>query len=272
MGGRLWRCLFFAGLVLAVAGCAAASAPPVTPSPAAAPTGTTAPTETPLPTDTPAPTATPTPAIDLTVIAPEVSPAIRRDVAATVQSAGPGICAALLIACDFPVTVEIYPDQAAFDRAVMNPEMRGFFAASGDGLIQMVSPGNVASRDLTYEEATGIAAHEFVHLALDRIAPELPDWLEEGTAVLLGPHAVYEAARSEPSLLAMTPSFERLRDEYGDVVAADFFAWTVVDFLVATYGMDALNALLRDPNNLEGALGLSAEEFGAAWRASLGGR
>ncbi len=271
MGEWLRRCLFFAGLAMASAGCAAAPLPPVTPSPAAAPTATATPTDTPPPTDTPAPTATPTPAIDLTVIAPEVSPAIRRDVAAAVQSAAPGICAALAMPCDFPVIIEIYPDQDAFDRAVMNPEMRGFFAASGDGRIQMVSPGNVSSRDLTYEQATGIAAHEFVHLALDRIAPELPDWLEEGTAVLLGPHMVYDAARAEPSLLAMAPSFERLRDEYGDVVAADFFAWTVVDFLVATYGMDALNALLRDPHDLEGALGVSAEEFGAAWRSSLGG-
>lgn len=262
MGGRFSRShlstgLLIAVMVLAAAGCAAPSPP-------------TAPAATATANPTSIPTASPTPAIDLTIVAPEVPPAVRRDVEAAVQSAAPGICAALLIPCDFPVTVEIYPDQAAFDRAVMNPEMRGFFAASGDGRIQMVSPANVSSRDLTYEEAAGIAAHEFVHLALDPIAGDLPDWLEEGTAVLLGPHEVYDGARREPSLLAMAPSFARLRDGYGDVTAADFFAFTAVEYLVLTYGMDALNELLRRPDDLQGALGVTAEEFGAAWLASIG--
>lgn len=270
MSGRLWRRLLFVVWALAAAGCAAAPLPLPVPvvTPLATVTPAPAATATALPTAAPA--VPPTPAIDLTLIAPQVPPAVRRDVEAAVRAAAPGICAALLIPCDFPVMVEIYPDQTAFDRAVMNPEMRGFFAASGDGRIQMVSPANVSSRDLTYEEATGIAAHEFVHLALDRIAADLPDWLEEGTAVYLGPHEVYDAARGEPTLLAMAPSFARLRDEYDDVTAADFFAFTAVEYLVLTYGLDALNALLRDPVDLEGALGVSAEEFGAAWRAAIG--
>lgn len=272
MSGRLWRRLLIAGWALAAAGCAAAPASSeITATPAR---NTASVTPAPATTATASPTATPavppTPAIDLTLIAPQVPPSVRRDVEAAVRAAAPGICAALLIPCDFPVMVEIYPDQTAFDRAVMNPEMRGFFAASGDGRIQMVSPANVSSRDLTYEEAAGIAAHEFAHLALDRIAADLPDWLEEGTAVYLGPHEVYAAARGEPTLLAMAPSFARLRDEYDDVTAADFFAFTAVEYLVLTYGLDALNALLRDPVDLEGALGVSAEEFGAAWRAAIG--
>ena len=243
---------------------ACATAPPSATSPSVPTAAIVVPTVTPAV----APTATAT-GLSLTIIAPEVLPTVRRDVTAALEAAAPGICAALVVACDFPVTVELYPDQAALDRHVMNPDMRGFFAVSGGGRIQMVSPANVASRDLTYEDATGIAAHEFVHLALDRIAPELPDWLEEGTAVYLGPHAVYEAARGEASLRAMTPTFAALRDDYGNVPAADFFAYTVVAYIVETRGIGALNALLRAPDDLEAALGMTEAAFAAGWRVSL---
>ena len=74
-----------------------------------------------------------------------------------------------------------------FQRQFMNRAMRGYFALSGNGRIQIVSPANSGRDALSYEDGVGVAVHEFVHLALDQIDPELPDWLEEGTAVYLAP-------------------------------------------------------------------------------------
>ena len=65
--------------------------------------------------------------------------------------------------------------------------------------------------ELTYADGVSVAVHEFVHLALDQIAPELPDWVEEGKAVTLAPHEVYDGACQERLVGVALPSLEQMR-------------------------------------------------------------
>jgi hypothetical protein len=225
---------------------------------------------------TPAPTAGPTNSPTLVadsihVTGPGVSPDVLSDIDAALREGAPQICAALGIDCDFPVQVEVFADQAAFDRAVMNSAMRGFFAISGDGRIQMVSPAASSAAGLTYEDAVGVAVHEFVHLALDQIDADLPDWLEEGTAVLLGPHDVYDRACRDRLAGVPLPSLLDLRQGYASVPAADLFAYTLLAAIAAADGLDGVNALLRAPDDLERALGRPATEVEQAWRTFVEG-
>ena len=260
------RSLPVALAILAVVACAVGGC--VAPGAARPPTPTlVSPDELPPPTATPRPPPQAMPSADLiSVTGQGVPPNVLDEIAVALRQGAPAVCDALGIACDFPVTVEVFADQAAFDRDVMNPAMRGYFALSGDGRIQMVSPISSGRSELTYDDGVGVAVHEFVHLALDQIAPELPDWLEEGTAVYLAPHEVYDSACRERLVGVALPSLEQMREQYADVPAADLFAYTLVASIVATDGLDGLNALLRAPDDLEQVLGRPVADVERAWR------
>lgn len=252
----------FLGLVAGawlLVGCVATT---VGPQPPVSPVATEEP-PTAAPVTLPSPTPTPE---QITIEGAGVPAQVLDDIAGALRAGAPTVCDALRVACDFPVAVEVFADQAAFDRGVMNPDMRGYFALSGDGRIQMVSPANSGRSELTYDDGVAVAVHEFVHLALDRIDPDLPDWLEEGTAVYLAPHEVYDRACRERLAGVELPSLEQMRRQYADVPAADLFAFTLVASIVATDGLDGLNALLLAPDDGERALGRPARDVERTWQ------
>lgn len=206
----------------------------------------------------------------LTVWATEGDRQTAQDVAQAVRLDWERVCADLQTACEFRVVIEIYPDQAGFDRYVMNQAMRGYFAISGSPYtIQMVSPANPAPHKIAYADGVSVAVHEFVHLALDEINPALPAWLDEGTAVALGPHAMYTAVCEAAFPFDMVPSFQKLMDAYASVPAADLFAYTAVDYLISRYGLASLHALIRAPDSFERILQVGLSEFEADWKHYL---
>lgn len=189
-----------------------------------------------------------------------------QDILVAIQSSSDQICADLQTACQFPVTVEIYVDQASFDKYVMNPEMRGFFAISGEqDLIQIVSPANPSPHEISYEDGVLVAVHEFTHLALDALNPALPAWLDEGTAVYLAPHKLYTTVCQMAFPFELVPSFRQLTEDYESVQAPDLFAYTAVDYIISEFGLDKLNLLLRTPDDLEHVLGVSQAAFEENW-------
>lgn len=184
-----------------------------------------------------------------------------------IQSSSEGICESLQTRCQFPVAIELYPDQASFDEHVMNPEMRGYFAISGfRHTIQMVSPANPGQHKISYKDGVSIALHEFVHLALDEINPDMPTWLDEGVAIYIGPHDTYTTVCQTAFPFEIVPFFRELEDGYNNVQAPDLFAFTVVDYIAAEYGTEKLNLLLRKPEDMDEVLGVSTETFEINWR------
>lgn len=202
----------------------------------------------------------------LSVWATEADRQTALDILVAIQSNAVHICSELQTECQFEVTVEVYADQSAFDEYVMNPSMRGFFAISGEGnRIQMVSPAHPAPHDINYEDGVLIAVHEFAHLALDEINPEIPTWLDEGTAIYLGSHTPYTTVCQYVFPFDMVPSFDEFTHHYDDIQAPDLFAYTAVDFIVSEFGIEKLNLLLRGPDDLEKVLGISRTTFEEAW-------
>lgn len=200
------------------------------------------------------------------VWATEADRQTAQDILTALQNNSEQICAVLNAKCLFPVIVEIYPDQGSFDTHVMNPEMRGFFAISGEPhTIQMVSPANPAPHNISYDDGVSVVIHEFVHLIVDEINPYIPTWLDEGTAIYVGPHGPYTIACQEAFPFGYVPSFHQLEYDYNGTPAPDLFAYTVADFIVQEYGMESLNLLLRTPENLEDMLGVPRETFEESW-------
>ena len=114
-----------------------------------------------------------------------------------------------------------------------------------------------------------VAVHEFTHLALDEVNPDLPDWLVEGAAVYFGPRAgqaLYDRACRSSSFEHM-PTLAQLTRHYTDTPAADLFAYTLVASLAERYGAKRVNALLRTPADPHSALGASWPEVEAGWQA-----
>jgi len=208
---------------------------------------------------------------DLQIFGAPQDQAAIDDIAEAVKKQAPIACALLGHDCAIRAVIEVYPDQQSFDRHVMNPKYRGFFAISGYGKIQVVSPAMLAPHaPLSYEERKLIAVHELVHLVLNDINPNLPPWLGEGMAVYAGPHAVYSAVCEQGFPFDMMPRLQSLLDAYDNVPAADLFAYTVVWYIASEHGLDRLNALIRAPDRLETLLGSSTEQLEFQWRDFVG--
>jgi hypothetical protein len=192
------------------------------------------------------------------------------DVALALQAHAPRIRRDLAVDLQGPVVVELFADQASLDRDGMNPRMRGFYAYSADRHIQMVSPRN-PTRDpaIAYPDRVLIAVHELVHLAIDDINPRLEGWLDEGAATFIGPHEPYAQACRQRFPFALLPTLRDLEQSYEAVPAADLFAYSLVEFIVARHGLHTLNRLLRAPESLEQILGCDRDELERQWREYL---
>lgn len=168
------------------------------------------------------------------------------------------------------VRVEIYRDQSHFDQYVMDTGLKGFYACSGNHTIQIVSPANPPKQvEITYEERAEIAVHEFVHLVLDAIQPAAPIWIDEGTACFVGSYLGYAAFCQQHFPFDLRPSFLKLTEDYYAVPGNDLFSFTMVDYLVTTYGWGIFNQLLRRPEALETILDIEKSVIEEQWQAFM---
>lgn len=203
---------------------------------------------------------------NLTVLGQSVDQRVLDDIAVALQASGPVVCAALQSECRFPVQVEVFESQDAFDQGTMNPEMKGYYAISGSWRIEMVSPDNPAPHEISYADAVQVAVHEYVHLVENEINPHLPAWLNEGVAVLIGPHEGYTAACQGYFPFEMIPDFQQLEKDYGSIPAADLFAFSLVEYITTETGLEGLNKILRAPDHLLEIMGMTEARFEAGWR------
>ncbi len=103
-----------------------------------------------------------------------------------------------------------------------------------------------------------IAVHEYTHLALNEVNPDLPDWLAEGAAVYLGPHDMYDHVCRQNFPLSRFPRLQTLMQSYSSIPAADLFAYTLVRYIAETEGLGTLNRLIRLPSDILALLNQSA--------------
>jgi hypothetical protein len=188
---------------------------------------------------------------------------------------------------DQPIDFFIYADQAAFYQA-LGPGTRenvgGEAIPSNRTLFALITPGQI---DASWVSV--VIPHELTHIvfntAVDNPYHFPPRWLNEGLAVYLSEgygvddRVAAESAARDGSIIplnGLTGQFPVSTDgfflAYSESVSA-------IDFLVKTYGKDALVALIRsyakgvtDDEAFQAALGVTATGFGDAWLKSLGAR
>lgn len=149
-------------------------------------------------------------------------------------------------------------------------------------LFALVTPGEIDDAWVSI-----VIPHELTHLVFDTAVENPyhfpPRWLNEGVAEYqsqgydAGYRQTIESGARNGTLIPLDgltgqfpTTYERFSLAYAESTAA-------VDYLVRTYGQDALVALvtsyasgLTDDEAFERALGIDATEFGDAWLASVG--
>ncbi len=178
-----------------------------------------------------------------------------------------------------PVDFFVYADQTAFYDALgpgAHENVAGTAYAEIRTLLGLIPPGEIDDPLVAVR-----IPHEFVHLVFDTASKNPyhapPRWLNEGLAVYQSEGygssdrgQVQDAARSGTlipldGLTGQFPNGDAFFLAYSESVSA-------VDFLIRTYGKDALVTLIRsyaggrtNDEAFHDALGLDMTAFGAAW-------
>jgi hypothetical protein len=184
-----------------------------------------------------------------------------------------------------PIDFYIYADQNQFYGA-LGPGTRenvgGQAHADIRTMFALITPGEI---DDSWVEV--VVPHELTHLvfatAVDNPYHAPPHWLNEGVAVYLSEgysaadRRLVERVAADGTIIpleglagAFPTTFERFRLGYAESTSA-------VDYIVGTYGHDALIGLIRsyangvsDDEAFTAATGLDTAGFEAAWLRSLG--
>jgi hypothetical protein len=115
------------------------------------------------------------------------------------------------------------------------------------------------------------AVHEFAHVVTLNINEEFANnlrWLWEAVAI-------YEAEEFyPPSTLAFMgpgnfPTLEQLNAEYNQGGWIYQVGYVLTEYIVETWGMDAVISLIESNGDLEGDLGITATELERGWHAWL---
>lgn len=173
------------------------------------------------------------------------------------------------------INVKVFPNIKSFHVAINYPDAPGWVVGSSNGdELMMVSPLNPGSVH-TYKSLMQVIVHEFVHIAVsyargDKEWTALPRWLSEG-------YAQYEAGQInehirklvKSSLTDKTPPTWAQLDaasamEFGQMNGYGLSV-TIVEFLVATYGIDKLVLLIKKPDNIEIIYGLPKKVLEEQW-------
>jgi hypothetical protein len=170
--------------------------------------------------------------------------------------------------CKYPhmITIEVYPDQNAYDNALTDKSVAGSPACSGNRKILMVSPQEpIRVAGIPYNERLLMAVHEYVHLLLNEINRSLSIWIQEGVASYYGSTGGYESICKAVIDQLPVISLNELENNYRKLPAPDIYSYMAVKYIKEIYGQSFLNSILKDQNNLNGILSGGYEDFDGKW-------
>lgn len=200
---------------------------------------------------------------------------ILDSIAKTLENNYSRITNRLGIQIDKKTIVKVFPNVKDFHVAINYPDAPDWVVGSCNGdELMMVSPLNPGSIH-TYASLMQVVVHEFVHIAVSHMRRDkgwtaLPRWLSEG-------YAQYEAGQInekirksvKSSLTDKTPPTWSQLDtasamEFGKLNGYGLSV-SIVEFLIATYGIDKLVLLIKEPENIESIYGLSKSVLEKQW-------
>lgn len=176
------------------------------------------------------------------------------------------------------IDVLIYPNVNAFHTAINYPDASEWVVgAASTNELKMVSPLHPGSEH-SYESLMKSIVHELTHTIVLNFREQglagLPNWLNEG-------YAYYEAkqldvtqrqkiyANLKNNTLPAWRALEKASTiEFGDL-GGYVIATTIIEFLVDTYGLDALKQFIIAPEKVEEIYKLSKDELEILWLNDL---
>jgi hypothetical protein len=190
-------------------------------------------------------------------------------IAASVEAEHSRILADLGISSMPVVDVTFYADQAALQAGVR--PLVGQIPSFASGLvtsstaIHMVSPNAPAS--VPFDRALRNLVHEFAHCVSLRVDPTFandPRWLWEAVALYEAGQAV--DLRSVPYMAALQPPPFATLSSFDNTRVYDV-GYSIVEFVVDTWGAPAVPALIAAHGDTGAVLGVPLPEFEDAWFA-----
>ncbi len=186
------------------------------------------------------------------------------------------------VAAQFPIDVYIYKSADDLLHATLyQPSWIGGIAFPTYNIVLIA----IGPNDMAWGKSA--ATHEITHILVGHLTfgclVSIPTWLNEGIAVYAqgGPDpdsaALFKFALNANRLLSIRSLSGSFSEEAGKADLSYSESYSIVNFLVATYGKDKLLKLfkdLRDGDTIDKALqdtyGFSLDTLDAQWRASIG--
>ncbi|OPA78685.1 RNA polymerase subunit sigma-24 [Paenibacillus selenitireducens] len=168
------------------------------------------------------------------------------------------------------IIIEMYPDLPTFHHAVGEENAPNWFMGTIEGnILKIVSPLNPGPEH-TYQSILNSTVHLYAMWLIHDINPLAPKWLRQGIGGIeanqMTPEYIRDTTRDEISNLTI-PSFQELNNDTWDfgTMKGFQFSYLCVEFILATYGLDALNKLIRDPEDYRGIFLRSELELYEQW-------
>ncbi|MBP1994348.1 RNA polymerase sigma factor [Paenibacillus eucommiae] len=168
------------------------------------------------------------------------------------------------------IAIEIYPDLPTFHQAINEPDAPNWFMGTyEDNKIKIVSPLNPGPEH-TYQSVLRHTISLFTMWLVKDINPLAPKWLTHG----LGGHEAKQMSQeyiqystSEAIQNNAVPSFQALTDDTWDFekIGGYGFSHLIVEYLIHSYSLDALNKFIRDATDFQGAFQVSEAELHGMW-------
>lgn len=172
---------------------------------------------------------------------------------------------------DDKAIVHVYTDKNAF-RKMIGRDTEGTYDAK-DRIIKVYTPADLSDESTKHSFNEQIV-HELVHQIIQQISPDVGKvkWLDEGTAYYAS--GQLEEEMREKTFYYDIPILEQFADpDYFDKArgAAYFYSGLLVKYIADTYGVDTLNAIIRQPDqdHIEKILNTSIDRFYEAWHNAM---
>jgi len=248
---RTTRWITTAAAALALAGCGGGSSPPAGSGPVMATETMAVRRESP----------------HFQVLAGQAPAAVVDAIADRLEAERGRLLSDLRVADVSQVRVRIWQDQAAWNAEVVRYFGRSFTTGG-----YIAGPGEM--RLLAVDRVAVNATHEFAHIVSLHVNPGFannPRWLWEATALyengeLVDPRTLGYMTSGRP------PTLQTLNSDISANTQVYEVGYTLAEFVVATYGRDALLGLIRANGDIAAVLGLTPAEFERDWYAFVRAR
>lgn len=170
------------------------------------------------------------------------------------------------------IVIEIYPDLPTFHQAVGEANAPNWFMGTfEENYLKIVSPLNPGPEH-TYQSILNSTVHLFAMWLIRDINPLAPKWLSQGIGGYESKGMSEEFIKNstlDPIHNLVIPTFQELNNDTWDFekMKGFQFSYLIVEFINNKYGLDALNKVIRTPDEFYSIFECSELELHEQWVA-----